>query len=64
MQQLGSKYFASRPHPTPTLGVRSNGQNSTFSEDGHVAYQIKWNHECNNMVANIMPGDLNLKAWG
>ena len=21
------------------------GQNSTFSEHGHVAYQIKWNHE-------------------
>ena len=21
------------------------GQNSTFSEHGHVAFQIKWNHE-------------------
>ena len=31
------------------------GQNSTFSEHGHVAYQIKWNHECSNMVANILP---------
>ena len=32
------------PYPLPmTLGV---GQNSTFSEHGHVAYQIKWNQEC------------------
>ena len=28
-------------------------QNSTFSEHAHVAYQIKWNHECSNMVAHI-----------
>ena len=27
-----------------------------FSEHGHVAYQIKVNHECSNMVANILPG--------
>ena len=26
-----------------------------FSEHGHVAYQIKWNHECSNMVSNILP---------
>ena len=32
------------PHP-PVLGMRSIGQNSTFSEHGHVAYQIKRNHE-------------------
>ena len=35
----------------------SVGQNSTFSEHGHVAYQIKENHECSNMVANILPAD-------
>ena len=35
MQQNGGKYFARRP-PKPS-------QNSTFSEHGHVAYQIKWN---------------------
>ena len=35
----------------------SIGQNSTFSEHGHVAYQIKGNHECSNMVANILPTD-------
>ena len=41
--------------PQLTLGVGSKDQNSTFSEHGHVAYQIKENHECNNMVANILP---------
>ena len=35
----------------------SKGQNSTFSEHGHVAYQIEENHECSNMVANILPAD-------
>ena len=29
---------------------RSEGLNSTFSEHGHIVYQIKWNHECSNMV--------------
>ena len=34
--------------PTPitlTLRLGSKGQNSNFSEHGHVAYQIKGNHE-------------------
>ena len=35
----------------------SVGQSSTFSEHGHVAYQIKENHKCSNMVANILPAD-------
>ena len=35
----------------------SKGQNSTFSEHGHVAYQIKGNHGSSNMVADIMPAD-------
>ena len=56
MQQRGSKYFACRPHPL-TLGVRSKGQNSTFSEHCHAAYQIKWNHKCSNIVGNILPAD-------
>ena len=34
------------------------GQNSTFSEHGHVAYQIKENHEGSNYVAIILPADL------
>ena len=53
MQQHGSKYIARRsPH-----GMESKGQNLTFSEHDHVAYQIKGNHECSNMVANIFPAD-------
>ena len=62
MQKHGSKYFARRS--TPTLG--SKGQNSTFSEHGRVAYQIKGNHECSNIVANILPADTNPppRPWG
>ena len=39
MLQNGSKYFAGRPPPLQPLG--SIGQNSTCSEHGPVAYQIK-----------------------
>ena len=42
------------PH-TPDHGLESKGQTSTISEHDHVAYQIKGNHECSNMVANILP---------
>ena len=35
---------AEHPHPL-TLGSGSKGVILTFSEHGHVAYQIKWNHE-------------------
>ena len=51
MQQRGSKYFACRPPPPLTLGLGPKGQNSTLSEQGHVAYQIKGNHDCSNMVS-------------
>ena len=40
-----------------TRGDGLRGQKSTFSEHGHVAYQVKGNHECSNMVANILPAD-------
>ena len=33
------------------------GQNSTFSEHGHVGYQTIGNHKCSNMVSNILPPD-------
>ena len=46
------------------LGVGSNGQNSTFTDYDHVAYQIKWNHECRNMVANILHADPYPHPWG
>ena len=51
------------PHlhpPEPGVGaIGSKGQNSTLSEHSHVAYQIKGNHECSNMVANILPQNPN-----
>ena len=37
--------------------MESVGQNKTFSEHGVGAYQIKENHKCSNMVANILPTD-------
>ena len=41
------------PPPDPR-GMGSIGQKSTFSEHGHVAYQIKGNHEFSIMMANIL----------
>ena len=43
--------------PTPPLWVGVKRSNSSFSEHGHVANQIKGNHECSNIVANILPAD-------
>ena len=61
MQQRGSKYFARRPPPPPTpptLWMGSVGKKSVFfSVHGHVTYQIKENHKCSNMVANILPAN-------
>ena len=37
--------------------VGSKAQNSTSSEYGHVAYQIKRNHTCSNIIGNILPAD-------
>ena len=33
------------------------GQNETFSEYGHISYQIKTYVVCSNVVANILPTD-------
>ena len=55
MQQHGSKYFALRYPPNSGRGVKRS--NSKFLEQGHVAYQIKWNHEYSNMIAYILPTD-------
>ena len=41
-----------------SLELGSKGQFSTFSVYGHVAFQIKGNHECSNMVPNILPAVL------
>ena len=46
--------------PTDLYDPRGWGKNSTFSEHGHVAYQIKWKHKYSNMVANILPP----RGWG
>ena len=63
MQQHGSKCSILPVDPLPRLWG-SKGRNLTFSEHDHVAYQIKWNHECNNMVANILPVDPLPGPWG
>ena len=71
MQQHGSKYFAlitpsqpsnSPPPPDPRDGVSRS--NSFFSEHGHVAYHIKENKECSNIVANIFPADPPIPGTG
>ena len=41
MQQHGSKYLPAES----SLTLGSIGQNSSFSEHGHVAYRIKGNHQ-------------------
>ena len=58
MQQHGSKYFAPGPHPL-TLGVGSNVKIQTIATHSHIAYQIKGNQECSNIVGNIWPADCN-----
>ena len=45
------------PPPPPPLSLGMKGHNSTFSEQCHVAYQIKRTHKCSNMGANILPAD-------
>ena len=57
MHQHGRKYFACRLPPTLTLGWGSKSQNSTLSERGHAAYQIKGHHEFSNMVETILHAD-------
>ena len=39
------------------LGGGAEAKIKTFSEDGHVAYQIKADDAGSNMVANILPTD-------
>ena len=40
-----------------TQGVGSKDQTISFSENSHVAYQIKADKAGSNMVANILPTD-------
>ena len=55
MQQHSSKYFARRP--PMTTGNEFKRSKFIFAEYGHAAYQIKGNHECSEMVANILLAD-------
>ena len=55
MQQRGSRYFARRPPPPPPHYIPDpvdgvSRSKFTFSEHGHVIYQIKENQECTKMV--------------
>ena len=46
------------PPPPPPRPSDPGGQKvkiQLFSEHGHIAYKIKGNHECSNMVAIILP---------
>ena len=43
--------------PGVDLGFGGQGQNYFFSEYGYVAYQIKADNACSNMVANILSTD-------
>ena len=43
--------------------VDLGGQRQSFSDYGHVAYQIKGNDACINMVANILPVDPLARLW-
>ena len=54
MQQHGSSYFFPQI-PCLVLAVGSKGQISTFIEYGYVAYQIKGNDTCSNMVVIFFP---------
>ena len=45
MKKHGSKYFLPADPPPPTVEMGSIDKMSTFSEHGHIAYQIKWDHE-------------------
>ena len=54
MKQHGNKFFVHPSTPPPHVPRdESKGQKSTFSEHGHIAYQIKGHHEC-NMVATCL----------
>ena len=44
-------------HAYPSPVALGGGSKLTFSEHGHVAYQIKGSLNCNNLVANLKPSD-------
>ena len=62
--QTGFQFEGLGPSLLGGLRGRGRGQNETFSEYGHVAYQIKADDAGSNMVANILPTDLPLTQGG
>ena len=58
LQKRGSIFLPADPLlPLPDPGGGVKMSKLTFSKHGHVAYQLKWNHKCSHMVANISPTD-------
>ena len=55
--QTGFQFEGLGPSPLGGLRGWGLGQNKTFLEYGHVAYQIKAVDAGSNMVANILPTD-------
>ena len=49
--------------PGVDLGGEAEAKIKLFSEYGHVAYQIKVDTVCSNMVANILPTNTPLTHW-
>ena len=44
-------------HPAQPKGLVSKGQNSLFSEHGHVVYQVKWNYVCSIITEDFLPAE-------
>ena len=57
--QIFSRWIPHHPRPWG-----SKGQNSTFSEHVHIAYQIKGTHVYSNKLANIFPTEPPLTVPG
>ena len=55
--QTGFQFEGLGPSLLGGLRGWGRGQKYTFSEYGHVAYQIKADDASSNMVANILPTD-------
>ena len=52
-----NRILVSRSDSDHLGGLGGWGQNSTFKEYGHVAYQIKTNEANSNMATHILPAD-------
>ena len=55
-QQPGKQIFCLQTS-TPDPGDEVEREKIQLSKNVHVAYQIKRNDACSNMVANILPAD-------